>query len=198
MRDEAGRGRARAAAVLLEPDDLGAGAQRLADEDRTREHEAAVEEVAAHALRRPRGLPDRDVADEVGMRERRVVARHLAAQRRVEREPQPVAGERLVQRGMARGQRQARRVVEHLAALELLEPRAADEHRRHARRCSCRRPVQSRGAGARDDLQGQLAARLVEHLTVELHRAAALGALERVEDRLRALDLVGRRRERRR
>ena len=158
---------------------------------RTREHEAAVEEVAAHALRRPGGLPDRDVADEVGMRERRVVARHLAAQRRVEREPQPVAGERLVQRGMARGQRQARRVVEHLAALEILEPRPADEHGGVLDAAHAGAPFSPGGAAARDDLQRLLAARLVDHLTVELHRAAALGALERVEDRLRARDLVG-------
>ena len=56
--------------------------QRLAHEHRTREHQAAVEQVAAHALRRPRRLADRDVAHEVGMRERRsrpVTSRHSAA-----------------------------------------------------------------------------------------------------------------------
>ena len=52
-RNKTGRRRARSAAVLLEADDLSASTQSLADEHRARKHQAAVEEVATHALRRP-------------------------------------------------------------------------------------------------------------------------------------------------
>ena len=88
--------------VLLEGDDLGSRAQGVADEDRAQQHEAAVEEVAAHALGRTGGLPDRHVADQVGVRERLAAAGDLDAQLRVEREAQPVAEERLVQGGVTR------------------------------------------------------------------------------------------------
>ena len=121
------------APVLPQPHDLGAGAQRLAHEHRALEHQAAVEEVSAHALRRPRGLPDREVADEVGMRQQPLVPGHRPAELRVERQPQAVAGHGLVHGGVSGRERHPGRVREHLAALEVLEPRAADPHgRAHA------------------------------------------------------------------
>ena len=58
------------ARVLLQRHDLGSRAQRVADEDRREQDQAAVEEVAEHPLGRPRRLADRDVADQVRVRER--------------------------------------------------------------------------------------------------------------------------------
>ena len=65
------------------------------------------------------------------MRQRLVVPGDGAAQRRVERQPQPVADQRLMDGGMSRRQRQRRGVVEDLAELEVLEPRTADVDLRH-------------------------------------------------------------------
>ena len=50
----------------------------------------------------------------------------LAAQVRVERQAQAIADERLVHGGVPVRDRQRRRVVEHLADGEVLEPRTAD------------------------------------------------------------------------
>ena len=60
------------------------------------------------------------------MRERLVVAGDREAERGVERELQPVAHERLMQRGVSRSQRERGRSVEDLAELEVLEVRTPD------------------------------------------------------------------------
>ena len=62
------------------------------------------------------------------MGERLVPARHRPRERRVESEPQAVAGDGLVRRRVARAQREAGRVVEHLAVLEVLEPGTPHPH----------------------------------------------------------------------
>ena len=54
-----------------------------------------------------------------------LAAGHRPAQRGVERQPQAVADHGLVGRGVPRGQGERRSVVEDLAALEVLEVRAA-------------------------------------------------------------------------
>ena len=102
------------------------GPQGVAAKDRAQQDEATVEEVAEHPLGRHGGLPDRDVADQVRMdRARPSRPGHPLAQGRVERQQQPVAGDRLVDRGVPPGQRQPGR-VEDLAALEVLEVGATD------------------------------------------------------------------------
>ena len=186
------------APVLLQRDDLRAGPQRVADVHLALEHEPAVEEVAQHALCRARRLADAHVADKVGMDKRRVPARHRGAQRSVERQPQPIATNGLVERGVALGDAKRRR-LEALPALQVLEPRTAHRRRRAFTRAhpaaspgSARQP---RRAPADDDLRRQLAARLVDHLALELHRSDALGPLEGRDHRARARKLVGPRSE---
>ena len=123
------------------------------------------------------------------MHERPLVAGHGAAQLGVEREPQAVAGHGLVHRGVPGGERHAGRLVEHLPVREVLEPRTADLHRR---------AQQTRRAAAGHGLERLLAARLVDHLAVQLHRAAALVArrlLQRGQDRPRPFELLRRRGE---
>src|SRR4051812_45193968 len=59
------------------------------------------------------------------MGERLAAPRDLDTQLRIEREAQPVAEERLVQRGVTRGECQRGRVLQDLANLEVLEVRPA-------------------------------------------------------------------------
>src|SRR3954452_2847346 len=59
------------------------------------------------------------------MGERLAAPRDLDTQLRVEREAQPVAEERLVQRGVTRGECQRGRILQDLANLEVLEVRPA-------------------------------------------------------------------------
>ena len=143
--DEPGGRCALARPILLERHHLGARAQRVPQEHRALEHQPAVEEVAAHALGRPCGLADSDVADQVGVRQQPVAAGHEATQRLVQRQPQPVAGDRLVQSGMAGTERERWSVVEDLPDREILEPRPTHPH---PRRRSCHGHAPAIGAGA--------------------------------------------------
>ena len=122
-------------------DDLGGRAQRRADRDRACA-EAAVEEVAEHAHARSGGLPDRDVAHQHRMSEQaRRVPVTAAYSVGVEREPQAVADDRLMQRRVALGQREPWR-GEASRRAEVVEVRRGDA------RASRRRPPAARAPGA--------------------------------------------------
>ena len=112
QRGKARRGPARLGRVLFERDDLGAGEQGVADDGKAVEGQAAVEEVGLHPLGGERGLPDGDVADQLRMRERGGRTGDRDGEVGVERQPQPVADDRLVHRRGARRQRHRRRPVE--------------------------------------------------------------------------------------
>ena len=102
------------------------GLQRVADRRQAAQHEPAVEEVADDALGRQRRLADRDVADEHRVRE--AAAGDLVGERRVEREAQAVADDRLVQRGVALGERHRRELDVGVADRQLLPVGPADLH----------------------------------------------------------------------
>ena len=125
---EAGRRPPRFRAVLSQRDDLGVGAQRVAEVHRTQQAQAPVEEIAADPLRRRRGLPDRDMTNQGGVDERLAAAGDRRGQLVIQRQPEPVTGQRLVQHGMACGQRQARGVGEDLPMRQILEVRPTDPH----------------------------------------------------------------------
>jgi hypothetical protein len=57
--------------------DLGRSRQGVPDEDRALQHLAAIEEIAANALRGGGGLSDREIADEVRVGEGTAGARTL-------------------------------------------------------------------------------------------------------------------------
>ena len=75
------------------------------------EDQATVEEVSDHPLRGARGLPDRDITDEVWMHQSLVAARHRRGELGVQRQAKPVPDDRLMKGGVSRGDRQRRRVV---------------------------------------------------------------------------------------
>ena len=85
------------------------------------QHQAAVEEVAEDTLGWPGRLTDGDVTDQVGMRQSLIPSRDHGAQLGVQRQPQPVSEQRLMQGGMAGGERKGGRLVEDVANLEVLE-----------------------------------------------------------------------------
>ena len=124
------------------------------------------------------------------MGQQSVTAGHGPAQRRVESEPQPVAGERLVQRGVAGAERQTGRVLEDLAALEVLEPGAA-----HTEGCPRRHPVpgghrRNPAASPRASTwsaSSRLASSTISPSTSTAPRALAL---ERGDDGVRPLELL--------
>jgi hypothetical protein len=65
-------------------------------------------------LRRGRGLTDRDMADQRGMGQRLSATGDRRRQLVIQRQPEPVTGQRLMQRGVARGQCQTRGVGKDL------------------------------------------------------------------------------------
>jgi hypothetical protein len=104
-------------------DDLRAGAQRVAEVHRAQQAQAPVEQVAPDPLRRERGLTDRDMIDQRGMGQRLGASGDRRGQLVIQRQPEPVAGQRLMQRGVARGQCQARGIGEDLPVRQVLEVR---------------------------------------------------------------------------
>ncbi len=123
---QAGRVTALLDRVALQRDDLGRRAQGISYRRQAAQHQAAVEEVADHALGRQRRLPDRDVADEHRVGE--AATRDRLRQRRIEREAQAVADDRLMHRGVPVGQRHRRELDVLVADRHLLPVRAADMH----------------------------------------------------------------------
>ncbi|WP_217496788.1 hypothetical protein [Nocardioides jishulii] len=114
----------RAAGVLLEAHDFGAGAQGVADGRQPVEGQPAVEEVGHHASRDRGRLADGQVGDESrvghgapGHRQRHVL---------VEAELQAAADDRLVHGGAAAGQGD-RGCVEEVSDGEVVEVRAFHE-----------------------------------------------------------------------
>ena len=93
---------------VAQRDDLGGRAQRVADHRRAAQHEAAVEEVGDHPLGGEGRLADRDVAHQPRVGEPRPRSGDAREEVAVEREPQPVAEDRLVHGGVAVGERQRR------------------------------------------------------------------------------------------
>ena len=184
------------APILLERHDLGARAQRVADEHRALEHQPAVEEVAAHALGRPCGLADRDVADQVGVRQQPVAAGHEATQRLVQRQPQPVAGDRLVQSGMA-----GTRASAPGASSKTWPTAKSSNHgppTRPPRRRSCLRHAPATGAGRQPGARAarpasaclRMASSIISPSSSPRH--GQLGpASQRRDDRTRTLNLLG-------
>jgi hypothetical protein len=125
QRGEPCRRPARLGRVLFERDHLAAGEQGVADDGEPVEGQTAVEEVGLHPLRRERRLPDGDVADQLRVRERGGRSGDRNGEVGVQRQPQPVADDRLVYRRRARRQGHRRRPVECLADHELVEVGAA-------------------------------------------------------------------------
>ena len=146
--------------------------------------EPAVEEVGDDPPRRHRGLTDRGVPDEAGVRDRRPLAEHGLGQRAVEREAQPISRDRLVQRRVALGERQGRRGGEAHSDLQILEP---GRLRRRADR-----DAHGRFSRAREHLARRHSERLVEHPVARSNGSGARcgGLRERLERRARLRDFV--------
>ena len=121
QRRQSGRGATGFGAVLAQAHHLGAGEKRVADDRETVEGHAAVEQIRLHPLGHQRGLADRDVADQCGVRHRARHPGHGVRQFGVQGQPQAVADDALVRGGDARGERNRRRPVEHLALRQVVE-----------------------------------------------------------------------------
>ncbi len=113
------RGASGARAILLQRNDLGRGVQGISDPGETPEDQPAVEEVRDHAPRQQGRLAVRDVPDQRRIGDR--AAGNGAAQIGVQREPEPVAHDRAMERGESVGQRERGRVGHDLTDLEILE-----------------------------------------------------------------------------
>ena len=99
-------------AVLTPRDHLGLRAQRVAEANGAAQQQSAVEEIRHHAPGRHCGLPDRHVPNQRRMRKGGARPGDGLRERAVERQPEPVAGDRLVQRGVTVGERQRRSGIE--------------------------------------------------------------------------------------
>ena len=147
QRHQPGGRPARLGGVLLQPDDLGAGEQRVADRREPEERQPAVEQVGFDVLGGQRRLADRDVADQARVRQRRGQAGDRGGQLGVQRQPQPVAEDALVHGGQPGSERHRWRAGEDLSGVHLIEVRP-DCHRvpRFAACQHCRM-----GTGLNDD-----------------------------------------------
>ena len=108
------------------------------------------------------------------------------AELRVERQPQAVAGHRLVHRGVPGRERHAGRVVEHLTVLEVLEPRPAHLHRRAHASPAARPRATVWSASLR------LASSIISPSSSTAPRPRRPRPLQRGHDRARPLELLGR------
>ena len=122
--DQPGGRPARLRGILLHPDNLGAGEQRVTDRREAEERQPAVEQVGFDVLGGQRRLSDRDVADQARMRQRPRQPGDRGGQLGVQRQPQPVTENALVHSGQPSGERHRRRTGEDLAGVHLVEVRA--------------------------------------------------------------------------
>ena len=132
QRDQPGRGRARPAAILLQAHDLGAACaacRRRTPAARARAR--GRRGCRARAATAPVDCPIATSQTRLGCASGAALPVTSRAQRRVEREPQPVARSIAWCSAAAPAVSvSARCVVEHLAALEVLEPRPSHAHGR--------------------------------------------------------------------
>jgi hypothetical protein len=92
------------------------------------QHEAAIEQVRHDTLREQGRLADAHVPDESGVSQPAWRTADAPAQLRVERQPEAVPDDRLVNGRMAGGQGERRSRPDRLADLEILEVRSSTSH----------------------------------------------------------------------
>ena len=130
QRGQPGGGAARFGAVLLQPDHLGAGEQRVADHREPVERQTAVEQVCLDPLRHQRRLADRHIAHQRRVGQRARNPGDGVGQLGVQRQAQPVAEDRLMGGRHPGCQCHRRRPVEDLTDHQIVEVgasrRAAD------------------------------------------------------------------------
>ncbi len=125
QRRQSRRRPARLGRIRPQPNHFGAGVERVADDGEPVKHQAAIEQVGLDPLGHQRRLPDRHIAHQPRMRQRRRQSGHRAAQIGVQRQPQPVPDDRLVRACQPRRQCHRRRPVEDLPHREIIEVRPA-------------------------------------------------------------------------